>query len=51
MNTTGLSAKYKHKTLYPTLNSAIWSVSHDLLPVPVPPHDRLASVEGDKNNG
>lgn len=50
VNTSGFSAKTKHKIVYPSLDSAIRP--HDKsLPVSVSPHDGLASVEGDEKYG
>lgn len=52
VNTTGFSAKNKHKIVYPSLDSAIRPIPHDeSLPVPVPPSDGLASVESDEEHG
>lgn len=51
VNTTGYSAKTKHKIVYPSLDSAIRPVLHDeSLPVPLPPDDGLASEEDDQEN-
>lgn len=52
MNTTGFSAKNKNNIVYCSLGSAIRPVLHnDSLAVPVPPHDGVASVEGEEEHG
>ena len=46
VNTSGFSAKNKHKIIYPNLRSALRPVVHDdALPVPVPPEDGIESVQ------
>jgi hypothetical protein len=46
VNTSGFSAKNKHKIIYPNLRSALRPVAHDdALPVPVPPEDGIESVQ------
>jgi hypothetical protein len=43
VSVTGYAEKYKHKTVYAKLNSAMRLISHDdNLPVPEPPENRLA---------
>ena len=46
VNTSGFSTKNKHKIIYPNLRLALRPVVHgDAFPVPVPPKDRIESVQ------
>ncbi len=50
VNIMGFSAKNKHQIVYPNLDSACRPVKHDeALPIPIPPDDRLDSIEDDKD--
>jgi len=46
VNIDGFSVKNKHNIIYPNLDSARRSITHDdTLPVPIPPADGLDSIE------